>query len=389
MSRSCHNSSHQPMALSLGMLWPSHSRWKVGGWWYIQPLVWAGRALGREAEFVTWQERGVLPLTPTVLERHTTITLPTGSFAAQLESAATFWKDIDLRMRKHTADFLGVCSLRDCNQNLLISVVQPWRYIYTSLLCVKYWRLNLESPSAHSSGVNIFLMNSIYLTLDICNTEVYIWGQSLFIVSGKKYSQEMIHLTYFRYLREDKINLALEVSIYSSLSVENFTHCKCLKLNAVNPLLHAKTNYPEKSHATLCLCFQPTLQAYSHCESQKLYIDILNFYSCMRPGAHLSSRFELWIWLSMSETFSKAGRWSSSSAAGIALKLGLVCTCNIRIYVLPLHRPWGHTHEVVSHLNSQLHVTLASHAACATLLCRVLGFCIPCLTPQGPEQILS
>lgn len=36
----------------------------------------------------------------------------------------------------------------------------------------------------------------------------------------------MIHLTYFRYLREDKINLAPEVSIYSSLSVENLPHCK-------------------------------------------------------------------------------------------------------------------------------------------------------------------
>lgn len=141
-----------------------------------------------EAEIVPWQERGVLPLAPTVLERHTTITLSSAPFAAQWESAATFWKDIDLRIRKHTADFLDVCCLRDCNQNFLISVVQPWRNIYTSLLCIKYWRLNLEPASARSSGVNIFLMNSVHLTLDICNTEVYIWGQALFIVSGKKYS---------------------------------------------------------------------------------------------------------------------------------------------------------------------------------------------------------
>lgn len=61
----------------------------------------------------------------------------------------------------------------------------------------------------------------------------------------------------------------------------------------------------------------------------------------------------------MSESFCKAGRWSSSSAAGMALKLGHVCGYNIWIYVLPLHRPRGHTHKVVSHLNSQLHVTLA------------------------------
>lgn len=127
----------------------------------------------------------------------------------------------------------------------------------------------------------------------------------------------------------------------------------------MNPPLHAKTNYPEKSHATICLCFQPTLQAYSHSESQKLYINILNFYSCMRPGTNLSWRLDLWIWISMSESFCKAGRWSSSSAAGMALKLGHVCGYNIWIYVLPLHRPQGHTHKVVSHLNSQLHVTLA------------------------------
>lgn len=106
----------------------------------------------------------------------------------------------------------------------------------------------------------------------------------------------MIHLTYFRYLREDEINLAPEVSIYFSLSVENLPHCKYLKLNAVNPPLCAKTNYPEKSYATICFCFQPTLHVYSHCESLKLYINILNFYSCMRPGTHLSWRLELWIW---------------------------------------------------------------------------------------------
>lgn len=55
----------------------------------------------------------MLPLTPTALETHTTITFSSASFAAQLESAATFWKDIELRRRKHTADFLGVCSLRE------------------------------------------------------------------------------------------------------------------------------------------------------------------------------------------------------------------------------------------------------------------------------------
>lgn len=272
---------------------------ECGSWWHIQPVVWAGGALGWEAEVVPWQERGVLPLTPTALETHTTITFSSASFAAQLESAATFWKDIELRRRKHTADFLGVCSLRDCNQNLLISVVQPWRYIYTSLLCIKYWLLNIEPASARSSGVNIFLTNSVHLTLDICNTEVYIWGHALFIVSGKKYSQEMIHLTYFRYLREDKINLAPEVSVWSSLSVENLLRCKHLKLDAVNPPLHAKTNYPEKCHATICLCFPPTLQDYSHCESQKLYINILDFCSCLRPGTHLPWTLALWIWISM------------------------------------------------------------------------------------------
>lgn len=57
-------------------------------------------------------------------------------------------------------------------------------------------------------------MNSVHLTPDMCNTEVYIWGQALFIVSGNKCSQEMIHLTYFRYLREGEINLAPEVPIY-------------------------------------------------------------------------------------------------------------------------------------------------------------------------------
>lgn len=80
----------------------------------------------------------------------------------------------------------------------------------------------------------------------------------------------MIHLTYFRYLCEDKINHALEVSISTSLSVEISLDCKHLKLDAVNPPLKAKTNYPDKSHATICLCFLPTPQAYNHCEAQKL-----------------------------------------------------------------------------------------------------------------------
>jgi len=44
----------------------------------------------------------------------------------------------------------------------------------------------------------------------------------------------MIHLTYFRCLREDKINRALEVSISTSLAVENSLHCKYLMLDAVN-----------------------------------------------------------------------------------------------------------------------------------------------------------
>lgn len=80
----------------------------------------------------------------------------------------------------------------------------------------------------------------------------------------------MIHLTYFRYLREDKINHALEVSISTSLSVENSLHCKHLKLDAVNPPPNAQTNYPEKSHATVCLCSLQTPQAFNHCEAQKL-----------------------------------------------------------------------------------------------------------------------
>lgn len=42
----------------------------------------------------------------------------------------------------------------------------------------------------------------------------------------------MIHLTYFRCLREDKINCALEVSISTSLAVEDSLHCKHLMLDA-------------------------------------------------------------------------------------------------------------------------------------------------------------
>lgn len=38
---------------------------QVEHWGHIQTLVWAGEALGRGAEAVTWQERGVLPLAPT------------------------------------------------------------------------------------------------------------------------------------------------------------------------------------------------------------------------------------------------------------------------------------------------------------------------------------
>lgn len=68
----------------------------------------------------------------------------------------------------------------------------------------------------------------------------------------------MIHLTYFRYLREDENNHALEVSISTSLSEENSLHFKHLKLDAVNPPLNAKTNYPEISHAIPYLPLLPT-----------------------------------------------------------------------------------------------------------------------------------
>lgn len=51
---------------------------------------------------------------------------------------------------------------------------------------------------------------------------------------------------YFRCLCEDEKNHALELSITTSLSVENSLHCTHHKLNAMNPPLNAKTNYPEE-----------------------------------------------------------------------------------------------------------------------------------------------
>lgn len=136
---------------------------------------------------------------------------------------------------------------------------------FPSFLSIKYWSINLEAASANTSGGSIFVKNSLRLHLDVCNIEVYIWGQAPCRVSGKEYSRGMIHLTYFRYLREDEKNHALELSISTSLSVENSLHCQHHRSNAANPPLNAKTNYPG-----LCLCSLPTAQNYNHREAQKL-----------------------------------------------------------------------------------------------------------------------
>lgn len=89
----------------------------------------------------------------------------------------------------------------------------------------------------------------------------------------------------------------------------------------------------------------------------------------MRPGIHLSWRLELWVWISMPETFCRAGRWSSSSAAGLALKLSHVCVYNIWIYMLSLHRPWGHTHKAPS-----IKFTASCHLSISRLL--MPPFCV-------------
>lgn len=103
----CHGhittNSHQLMALALVMLWPSQ---QVEHWWLVtHPAL--GVSWGSPGQRSTGCHMAREGCTPSGthwqpdLERHTTITLSTVSLAAQQESVATFWKDIDLRIRKH------------------------------------------------------------------------------------------------------------------------------------------------------------------------------------------------------------------------------------------------------------------------------------------------
>lgn len=97
----------------------------------------------------------------------------------------------------------------------------------------------------------------------------------------------MIHLTYFRCLHEDKINRALEVSISTSLAVEDSLRCKYLMLDAANLPLNAKRII--LSNPTLLSAVAP--HSVNHHEAQKLYM----YVSVAEVLTELLSMHDSWL----------------------------------------------------------------------------------------------